>query len=241
MKSWIIGVLGLTLLSGARAWGEEPVLKGGKDRINYSVGYQIGGDFKRQGVELDPEILVQGIRDALGGTQPLMPAEEMHTTLMDLKRKIVTGEKERRRAREEKLLKEGREFLAENAKKEGIVTMASGLQYQVLQEGSGRKPALQDNVTVNYRGTKIDGTEFDSSSKEGKPATFPLRKVIPGWQEALPMMKEGARWKLFLPPGLAFGDKGPLEAQTVVYEIELMAVQPEKSTQGQAPAPPPQS
>jgi FKBP-type peptidyl-prolyl cis-trans isomerase FklB len=226
MKQWIIGIVGLILLCGVCAGEDKPVLKDEKDRINYSVGYQIGGDFQRQGVELNPEMLVQGIRDALGEIQPLMTEEEMRTTLVDLKKKIVTEEEKQRKARVEKFREEGRKFLVENAGKEGVVTLPSGLQYKVLQEGTGKKPTLKDTVTVNYRGTKVDGTDFDSSYKDGKPATFPLSNVIPGWQEALPMMKEGARWKLFLPPKLAFGDKGPLEDQTVVYEIELISVLP---------------
>lgn len=226
MKRLIVGILGVTLLGGVCAAEDKPILKDEKDRVNYSVGYQVGGDFRRQGVELDPEVLVRGIRDALGGTQPLLTEEEMRRTLVDLKRKIVAEEEKQRKGRVEKFREEGKKFLAENAKKEGVVSLPSGLQYIVLQEGRGRKPTLKDTVTVNYRGTRIDGTEFDSSDRDGEPATFPLGSVIQGWQEALPMMKEGAKWKLFLPPKLAFGDKGPLEDQTLVYEIELLSVQP---------------
>jgi FKBP-type peptidyl-prolyl cis-trans isomerase FklB len=226
MKQLLVGILGVTLLGGVCAAEDKPVLKDEKDRANYSVGYQIGDDFRRQGVELDPEVLVRGIRDALGGTQPLLTEEEMRRTLVDLKRKIVAEEEKQQKGRVEKFREEGKKFLAENAKKEGVVSLPSGLQYIVLQEGRGRKPTLKDTVTVNYRGTRIDGTEFDSSDRDGEPATFPLGSVIPGWKEALPMMKEGAKWKLFLPPKLAFGDKGPLKDQTVIYDIDLISVLP---------------
>jgi FKBP-type peptidyl-prolyl cis-trans isomerase FklB len=229
MKQWIIGILCVTLLGGVCAAEDTSALKDEKDRINYSVGYQVGGDFKRQGVELNPEALVKGIQDALTGTPTLMTEEEMRGTLVNLKKKIVAMEQKQRMAKVEKSREEGKKFLAENAKKEGIVTLPSGLQYQVLQPGTGRKPTLQDTVTVNYRGTRISGTEFDSSYKNGEPITFPLKSVIPGWQEALPMMMEGAKWKVFLPPNLAFGDKGPLEDQTVIYEIELVSIKKDES------------
>jgi FKBP-type peptidyl-prolyl cis-trans isomerase FklB len=224
MKQWIIMVLCLMLLHGVCTAGDKAVIQDEKDRVNYSVGYQIGWDFKRQKVEINPEALVRGIQDALAETKPLMTEEEMRSTLVTLKQKIVAEEEEQRQARLEELRAEGQRFLAENATREGVVTLPSGLQYQVIQEGTGKKPTLQDIVTVNYRGTRINGIEVDSSYKDNKPVIFPLNKAIPGWQEALPMMQEGARWKVFLPPDLAFGDKGPLEGQTVIYEIELLSV-----------------
>jgi FKBP-type peptidyl-prolyl cis-trans isomerase FklB len=225
MKKFLTGFLFVLLLYGVSRAEEKPLLTDENGRINYSVGYQIGGDFKRQEVELNSEALVQGIKDSLEETQPLMSEEEMRSTLIDLKKKIVAAEEDIRKTRGEKHRAEGRKFLAENGKKEGVVTLPSGMQYLVLQEGTGRKPTLEDTVTVNYRGTKIDGIEFDSSYKDGKPVTFPLKSVIPGWQEALNMMHAGAKWRIFLPPKLAFGDKGPLEDQTVIYEIELLSVE----------------
>jgi len=226
MKIWLIGILGLTLLSSVCMAEDKTVFKDEKDRVNYSVGFQIGGDFERQGVELNPELLVRGIRDAIEKKRPLLGEEEMRQVLVDLKKRIVAEEQKQRTARLEKFRAEGQKFLAENARKEGVVTLPSGLQYQVLQAGKGKQPTLKDTVTVHYRGIKLSGTEFDSSYREGKPVSFSISNVIPGWQEALPMMKEGAKWKLFLPPKLAFGDKGPLEDQTVIYEIELLQVMP---------------
>lgn len=217
----------LLFLATLSVAAEPPGLDNDAARINYSVGYQIGGDFKRQDVSLDREALVRGIEDALAeeGT-PLLSAEEMRKTLVDLKKRIVAEQNRRQTVTAEQYRGEGRDFLAANAGKEGVVTLPSGLQYKVLTAGSGRHPTLADTVTVNYRGTLIDGSEFDSSFREGKPATFPLNSVIAGWKEALPLMKEGARWQLFIPADLAFGERGPLADRTVIYELELLTIQP---------------
>ena len=206
--------------------GEELDLKEKKDKVSYSIGYQVGGDFKKQGVMLKPQTLVLGIQDGLAGKKPLMTPEQMRTTLVELQQKTVAAEERQRKEAVENYRGEGREFLTSNAGKQGVVTLPSGLQYKVLQEGTGRKPTLKDTVTVNYRGTKIDGTEFDSSYRKGKPVTIPLNSAIPGWKEALPLMKEGAKWQLFIPADLAFGERGPLADRTVIYEIELLEVKP---------------
>ncbi len=205
-----------------------PRLKDENDRVNYSLGHQIGGDFKQQGVEIRPELVVKGIQDALSGAEPLMTREEMDKTLMELKKKIVTAQREELRHAAEENLAKGKEFLAENAKKEGVKTLPSGLQYKIIQEGSGASPKATDTVTVHYRGTLIDGTEFDSSYSRGKPATFRVDRVIRGWTEALQMMKEGAKWELFIPPELAYGDRGAGPrigpSSTLVFEVELLSV-----------------
>lgn len=206
--------------------GEELALKEKKDKVSYSIGYQVGGDFKKQGVMLKPQTLLQGIQDALAGEKPLMTPEQMRATLVELQQKTLAEEERQRKEAVENYRGEGREFLTANAGKEGVVTLPSGLQYKVLQEGTGRKPTVKDTVTVNYLGTKIDGTEFDSSYRKGKPVTIPLNSVIPGWKEALPLMKEGAKWRLFIPADLAFGERGPLADRTVIYEVELLSVKP---------------
>jgi FKBP-type peptidyl-prolyl cis-trans isomerase FklB len=226
MKRLGMVILMIFQLSGICSAGEKPLLKDEKERINYSVGYQIGGDFKRQGVALVPEPLLQGIRDALAEEKPLLSTEEMRTILVGLKKKIDADLIERKKAASERLRGEGREFLTGNAGKEGVITLPSGLQYKVIKEGSGKKPTLKDRVTVNYRATRIDGQEFDSTYRDGKPSIIPLDKVIPGWQEALPLMKEGSKWQLFIPSDLAFGERGPLADRAVIYEIELIAVNP---------------
>ncbi len=220
-------ILCLCFLPAVALAGGLTELKDDNDRISYSVGYQVGGDFKRQGLTINREALVKGIEDALAGTAtPLMPAEEMRTTLIDLKKRLVAEQERQRTTSAESYRGEGREFLAANAGKEGVVTLPSGLQYKILTEGNGRHPTLDDTVTVSYRGTLIDGSEFDSSQRSGKPMTIALNSVIAGWKEALPLMKEGAKWQLFVPADLAFGERGPLADRTVIYEIELHTIEP---------------
>jgi FKBP-type peptidyl-prolyl cis-trans isomerase FklB len=217
-------IIAVFLTSGICSAGDKPVLKSQNEKINYSVGYQLGGDFSRQGVELVPDALLQGIRDALAKKSSAISPEEMRTILVNLKKNIVAGQVTERQRLTEQYRGEGREFLAANAKKQGVVTLPSGLQYKVLKAGAGKSPTLKDTVVVNYKGTRIDGQEFDSSYRDGKPADIPLDKVIPGWKEALPLMKEGARWQLFIPADLAFGERGPLADRTVIYEIVLLTV-----------------
>ena len=202
--------------------------KSENDKISYSVGYQVGGDFRRQGVELDPDLLVKGMQDAMSGGKPLMTQEEMNKTLVDLKRKVVTAQREEQKKAAEKNLAEGKKFLEGNARKEGVTTLPSGLQYKVTAKGTGASPKKTDSVTVHYKGTLIDGTEFDSSYKRGQPATFRVDSVIAGWTEALQLMKPGAKWQLFIPPNLAYGERGAGSRigpnSTLVFEVELIKV-----------------
>jgi FKBP-type peptidyl-prolyl cis-trans isomerase len=179
-------------------------------------------------VELRSDLVVKGIRDALKGEKPLMTPEEMNKILVELKRKVTAAQQEERKMAAEKNRAEGEAFLAENAKKKGVVTLPSGLQYKVLKEGDGASPNGTDNVTVHYRGTLIDGTEFDSSHKRNQPATFRVNGVIRGWTEALQMMKPGAKWLLFIPAKLAYGERGAGSSippgSTLIFEVELVAV-----------------
>lgn len=208
--------------------------QGEQDRISYSLGFQIGRDFKQQNQEIDAAALVKGVEDGLATVEPQVSHEEMRTTLMEMKKKIVAQKKEELAGREAKQLQtkeqyrgEGREFLSENAKKEGVVSLPSGLQYEILRPGTGRKPGPQDSVKVNYRGTLIDGTEFGSSyQNEGKPEILHVNGVIKGIAEALQLMQEGAKWRLFIPADLAFGERGPLADQAIIYELELIAIEP---------------
>ena len=193
-------------------------------RTNYSLGYQIGGDFKRQGVEMHAEAVVQGIRDALAGSEPQMPEAEMQSTLIELKNKVLTDQQAKRQKREIEVMAEEKDFLEANAGKPGVVTTDSGLQYIHLEEGSGKSPGANDQVTVQYSGKLIDGTEFDSSYKRGKPATFRVDAVIKGWSEGLQLMKEGGKSRLFIPPELAYGHRGPLAHRTLIFEVELLSV-----------------
>lgn len=227
MKRFMMTIFTILLASsGAQAAADKPSFKDEKEKINYSVGYQIGGDFKKQGVELNPEALVQGINDALEETKPAISSDEMRTTLVNLKKKISADQELQRKKLAEQYRGEGQAFLAENAKKAGVVTLPSGLQYKVLKEGTGKSPSMKDTVSVHYQGTLIDGTEFNSSRRDGKPLTIPIGTVIQGWKEALALMKEGARWQLFIPSDLAFGESGLLADRAIIYEIELLAVVP---------------
>lgn len=213
-----LGAMGVADAAEARSLEDEEA------RINYSLGYQIGGDFKRQNLNIDPEAVVQGIQDALSGAPPKMSAQEMRATLVELKRKVVAEQQTRRNSREITMIEAGKHFLAENKNKEGVVTTESGLQYLVLEPGNGKTPGPTDQVTVQYRGKKIDGMEFDSSFKRGKPATFKLNAVIKGWTEGLQLVREGGKIQLFIPPKLAYGRRGPLAHQTLIFDVELIAV-----------------
>ena len=230
MKTAIAIVLGMFLFADLGTAAEKPKLTTEKDKTNYTIGYKFGSDFKRQGVDLDPDLVASGFRDAVKGNEPLMTHQEMGRTWVELKRKTMAAERKQFKETAAKHLAEGEAFLAENGKKKGIVTLPTGLQYQVMREGTGKSPGAADNVTVHYRGTLIDGKEFDSSYKRGAPSTFPLDKMIDGWKEALPMMKEGAKWKVFIPAKLAYGERGggptiPPNA-VLIYDLELIHVQP---------------
>jgi FKBP-type peptidyl-prolyl cis-trans isomerase len=218
----------LSLAAGCR---QEPAaaplaLESEGARANYSMGYQIGSDIKHQGVPVEPDALLAGIRDAAEGSEPRLTEEERRKTLTELTQRIGAEQQERLRAEGEKNLAEARGFLEANRTKEGVTTLPSGLQYKVLQEGTGPKPAATDTVTVHYRGKLIDGTEFDSSYSRNAPASFPVNRVIKGWTEALQLMGEGARWEIYIPPDLAYGERGqgaripPQSA--LVFEVELI-------------------
>ncbi len=221
----ILGVLVLVSQVNAQ---ENPVLKTQKDKMSYIIGMDIGNNLKRQSMDIDPNILAKGIKDALAGQKPLLSDQEIRETM--------TAHQNEMKAKQEALAKKNKEqgdaFLAGNKKKEGVKTLPSGLQYKVIKAGKGKKPKPDDSVTTNYRGTLIDGTEFDSSYKRGQPATFKVSGVIPGWTEALQLMEEGAKWQLFVPSNLAYGERGAGGAigpnATLIFEIELISIQEKK-------------
>ena len=197
-------------------------------RVNYSLGFQIGGDFLRQGVEMDADAVVQGIADALVGRTPRMRQDEMSATMVALKQKVVTQERQKRQATEIARIKEGEVFLAENAGKDGVITTDSGLQYRIIEPGSGAIPGLTDRITVNYRGTLVNGNEFDS----GEDVSFSLNGVIPGWTEGLQLIKEGGRIELFIPSKIAYQDRGPLANRTLIFDVSLVSIKPTEVMQG---------
>lgn len=213
---------------------DSPKLDDNTSRISYSLGYQIGGDFRKQKVEMDAQAVVKGIEDALAGAEPLIPRKAMAEILAELKRKVTMGDskkpKKASRAREKELeyVAEGRKFLAENANKPGVKTTASGLQYKILNPGSDRKPGPDDQIKVNYRGSLIDGREFDSSYERNEPATFTLNNVIKGWTEGLQLIGEGGRIQLFVPHVLAYRGSGPLAHRTLIFDVELITVGDDK-------------
>ena len=230
----IATVISLALLASSINAAEPLKLDDDTARINYSLGYQIGGDFKRQGVEMNAEAVIKGIKDALSGTEPMMSPQKMHATLTTLKRKVVADERTQlRKGRAEmelQYLAEGKNFLEENAAKPGVKTTASGLQYRIIETGKGKTPGPADQVTVNYRGTQINGNEFDSSYKRDEPTTFPLNGVIKGWTEGLQLIKEGGKIQLFIPPELAYAGRGPMAHRTLIFDVELISVGNDKQS-----------
>jgi len=207
--------------------GNVTDLESDRARTSYSTGYQVGRDLLKEGKTVNSEMLLQGLRDAMTGTTPLMTRREMGLALIDLQKTLSARREEEMQARAKANLTAGRAFLAGNARKNGVVVLPSGLQYSISKPGTGRRPGLEDTVSVHYRGTLIDGTEFESSAKRETPPTFPVDGVIRGWTEALQRMKEGARWRLFVPPELAYGDKraGPVEPNsTLIFEMELLEI-----------------
>ena len=229
MKRLLFTVLTILVLAAQVLAQGDPALKDDKEKISYSVGVEIGTTLKKQGIDVAPDVLTRGVRDALTGAKTLMTEEEMIETLTNFKKEFVAKKQELAKQLAEKNKKEGEVFLAENEKREGVKTLPSGLQYKVIKPGSGKKPKAEDLVTVHYRGTLIGGAEFDSSYRRGKPATFPANRVIPGWTEVLQLMEEGAKWEVFIPSKLAYGEQGAGNDigpnATLIFEIELVSVQ----------------
>jgi len=219
----------LLLLLAAAVAEEGPAPEDHQEIVNYSIGYQVGGDFRRQQVEIDPASLLRGVQDALSGAEPEMSQQEMDNTLSELQRQLGDAQEKRRQATAQRNLEAGRAFLEANASQAGVTTLPSGLQYRVIEEGEGDSPKADDTVTVHYRGTLIDGKEFDSSYRRDQPATFLLKRVIRGWTEGLQLMKPGAKYQLFVPPDLAYGERGGGSRippnSTLVFEVELLSVQ----------------
>ncbi len=220
-----------TLLVTVHAYGEEPgPLKDSKDKVSYAIGLDVGNALKRQSVDINPDIFMRGVKDALSGGKKLLTDEEVRETMTAFTKELAAKQAEARKELGEKNKKEGEAFLAENKKKEGVRTLPDGLQYKVIAEGKGISPKATDTVTVNYRGTFVDGKEFDSSYKRGQPATFAVNGVIPGWTEALQMMKEGAKWQLFIPANLAYGERGAGGVigpnATLIFDVELLSIKP---------------
>lgn len=223
-----MAMCGVIALSGASFAADAPELKTDKEKISYSIGMDIGGSLKRGSVEVDPDLLAKGLKDSYGGGKTMLTEDQARQAIEDFQKTMMAKQAETMKILSEKNKADGERFLAENAKKAGVKVLPSGLQYKVIAPGTGKSPTTADTVTTHYRGTLIDGTEFDSSYKRGQPATFPVSGVISGWTEALQLMKEGAKWQLFVPPGLAYGERGAGQVigpnATLVFEVELLTV-----------------
>jgi FKBP-type peptidyl-prolyl cis-trans isomerase FklB len=226
-------VLGATVLLVAIAAGctatEEAAVKldDPKQRISYTIGLNIGRDFASQEIDIDALALLAGVRDGLGGEKQRLTDEEMLSEIKTFRETMEAQQEAKHQALAAKNRSEGEAFLAANAKEAGVVVRDSGLQYKVLTEGSGPTPQADSVVSVHYRGTLIDGTEFDSSYERNEPLRLPVGGVIPGWTEALTLMKEGSKWQLFIPAELAYGEEGAPPVigpnATLLFEIELLS------------------
>jgi FKBP-type peptidyl-prolyl cis-trans isomerase FklB len=229
MKSVWLVIAGVLILSSPVMGEEKSVLKTQKEKSSYVIGVDIGRALQKGGVEIEADLFARGVQDALAGGKLLMTEEEIKETMTAFQREMTARQTQARNQLGEKNKKEGETFLAENGKKPGVVTLPSGLQYKVLRPGTGKKPQAQDIVKVHYRGTLINGTEFDSSYRRGQPASFPVNRVIPGWTEALQRMEEGAKWQIFIPSRLAYGERGAGEDigphATLIFEVELLAIE----------------
>ena len=224
----LVAMLGIILFAGIVHAEGDIVLKSEKERLSYSIGLDIGNSLKSQSLDVDADILSKGINDVLSGNKPLLSEQEFRDTMTNFRKEMMAKQANRMKEAGENNSKTGEAFLAENKKKEGIVTLPSGLQYKVIKEGKGDTPGPEDEVTVNYKGSLIDGTEFDNSYKRGQPASFKVNGVITGWTEALQLMKTGAKWELYIPSKLAYGERssgrqiGP--NSTLIFEVELISV-----------------
>ena len=213
----------LLAFTATTAFAADPApLADEASKQSYALGYQIGRDLR--GVTLNESAVVRGLQDGASGAKPALSPEEIVALMKTLQQQADAELQKRQTAELAKNAAAGKAYLAENAKQAGVVTTASGLQYRIVKQGTGRKPMAEDTVTVNYRGTLIDGAEFDSSYSRGQPATFPLNGVIAGWTEGLQQVQEGGTIELVIPPALAYGDKGPLANQVLVFQVDLIKI-----------------
>jgi FKBP-type peptidyl-prolyl cis-trans isomerase FklB len=211
-----------------------------KDKVSYAIGMNMGWSLRRRPTDLDIDLIMQGIRDQLKG-KTLLTEDEARSVFMQWQAEMRAKQEEQQKMAADANKKEGEAFLAANKAKEGVVTLPSGLQYKILTAGTGPKPTAADSVSVHYRGTLINGKEFDSSAKHGGPATFPVSRVIRGWTEALQLMPVGSKWQLVIPAGLAYGERGAGEDigpnATLVFEVELLSIQEKQPVPQQTPVP----
>lgn len=228
MKSYVfVGGIFLLLPVFLCSQGKE-TLKTQKGKVSYSIGLEFGKNMKSRSIDVDFDLLMRGIKDGITDAKPALTDGEMRDVIAAFQKEMMAKMTENAKKLGDKNKKEGEAFLAENKKKPGIVTLPSGLQYRILKDGSGKSPKSTDTVVTHYRGTLLDGKEFDSSYNRGEPATFLLNRVIPGWTEALQKMKVGSKWQLFIPPNLAYGQNGAGQDigpnASLIFEVELLQI-----------------
>jgi FKBP-type peptidyl-prolyl cis-trans isomerase FklB len=228
MRILCIAVLTVAFFAGQAVAAEKVTIKSEKGKRSYSIGYNIGTNLKQESFDIDPDLVAKGLREALSGKKAAMTEQEIRETLTAFQQEIMAKRNAKMKEIADKNKAEGDAFLAANKTKPGITVLPSGLQYKIITEGKGDSPKPTSKIKAHYRGTLIDGTEFDSSYKRGTPADFDLDKIIAGWREALPLMKEGAKWQIFVPSNLAYGDRGqgPVIGpnSVLIFEIELISI-----------------
>ncbi len=226
----IVMIFGMMLMASTALAAETSKLTTPKDKASYAIGMDMAYSLKKNSVDVNPDVLGKAIKDVLTGQKTQLTDQEAKATLLVLQKEMQGKLQEKMKVQGEKNKKEGATFLAENMKKKGVKTLPSGLQYKVITEGKGKSPSATDTVTIQYTGSLIDGTEFDSSYKRGQAATLAVKDVIKGWTEALQLMKVGSKWRIFLPSNLAYGEAGtpggPVGPNaTLIFDVELVSVQ----------------
>jgi len=227
MIRWMTALL-MGLFVWVAAAQDAPALKSQKDKLSYALGSDLGKQLRRQSVDVDAALFGKGLADGLSGSKTLLTEEEVRAAIAALEAEVKEKQAQATKAAAEENRKAGEAFLAENKKREGIVTLPSGLQYKVLKAGDGKKPAEADTVVCQYRGTLIDGTEFDSSYKRNQPGAFAVKGVIAGLSEALQLMPVGSKWQLFIPSSLAYAERGAGNRfgpnAALIFEVELISI-----------------
>lgn len=232
MRLKITLICALLVMTAASVHAEEAAqLSSKSDVLNYSIGVETARNLKKQGVDINLDVIMKGMRDGLSGEKILIPEKVLKKTMNDLQTEVRRKQQVSRKERGEDNKRRGEAFLAANKVKEGVVALPSGLQYRVIRNGDGAKPQDQDMIEVNYRGTLLDGTEFDAS-QEGKPAVLAMKSTIPGWREALRNMPVGSKWQLVIPSQLAYGARGAGKEigpnETLLFDVELVSINPHK-------------
>ena len=232
MKRVTAAVIGLTISSAIAAL-DTTTLTTDVDKLSYSIGADLGKNFKKQGIDINPAAMTKGLQDGSAGSQTLLTDQEMKDVLNKFQHDLVAKRQAEFTKQAEANKAKGETFLSQNKSKDGVIVLASGLQYKIVKVGSGVKPSKDDTVTVDYSGHLIDGQVFDSSEKTGKPATFKVSQVIPGWTEALQLMPAGSTWDVYIPSNLAYGPRsvgGPIGPnETLIFQIHLISVQKSKA------------